>query len=374
MYLAPNSRNKPDSTVREVQSMLNAIRTNYHHSWDYLIVDGIYGKDTAKVIKKFQEYRGIVSIMTSDGVILGDTTIEYIRSEYRTIPVLSICSSNTTLVNKRISEDVNKPKVVFDLITLLSNKGGPIYKKLEEAFPFAFKRLSARSDKPLFVFSKQSANHNGAKYKRFNLPENVSKYLGYIGLAWAWCTIFESVKEYNQKRITNNNTSGDTIKLGAEIFSLCTSSIDTLLSLPATKQLATRIAGRYAAAEIGTAFSVAGASSLSTIGACIGAFLLGCEIGNLIGDIPIGNGKCIQDVIDDYIDQVWENPYKTLGVSSIALAIDGWKKIIDWNVNRISNLKPLTPSEKQKLNQYLLQHKEMEMYAAPPKYVITARK
>lgn len=374
MYLAPNSRNKPDSTVREVQSMLNAIRTNYHHSWDYLTVDGVYGKGTANVIKKFQEYRGIGSIMTSDGVILGDTTIEYIRSEYRTTPVLSSCSSNTTSVNKKRSEDVNKPQVVFDLITLLSNEGGPIYKKLEEAFPLAFKRLSARSDKPLFVFSKQLAYHNGAKYERFNLPENVSKYLGNIGLAWAWCTIVEDVKVYNQKRITNNNTLGDTIKLGANIFSLCTSSIDTLLSLPATKQLATRIAGRYAVAETGAAFSVAGASSLSTIGACIGAFLLGWEIGKLIGDIPIGNGKCIQDVIDDYIDQVWEHPYKTLGVSPIALAIDGWKKIIDWNVNRVSNLKPLTPSEKQKLDLYLLQHREMVMYAAPPKYVISARK
>lgn len=374
MYLIPDSKNKPDPTVREVQSMLNMIRTNYHHSWDYLTVDGIYGKGTASVVKKFQEYRGISETMTSNGVILGDTTIEYIRLEYRTIPVLSNWSPTTTPINNKRSEDVNKPQVAFDLVSLLSNKGGPIYKKLEEAFPLAFKRLSAQSEKPLFVFSKQLAYHNGAKYERFNLPESVSKYLGHIGLAWAWCTIVEDVRVYNQKRIAHNSTHGDTIKLGANIFSLCTSSIDTLLSLPATKQLATRIAGRYAVAETGAAFSVAGASSLSTIGACIGAFLLGWEIGNLIGDIPLGNGKCIQDVIDDYIDQVWEHPYKTLGVSPIALAIDGWKKIIDWNVNRVSNLKPLTPAEKQKLELYLMQHREMAMYAAPPKYVISARK
>lgn len=374
MYLVPDSKNKPDSTVREVQSMLNAIRTNYHHSWDYLTVDGVYGKGTANVIKKFQEYRGIISTMTSDGVILGDTTIEYIRSEYRTIPVLSNRSSTTIPINKKRSEDVNRPQVAFDLITLLSNDGGPIYKHLEEAFPLAFKRLSARSDKPLFVFSKQLAYRNGAKYERFNLPENVSKYLGNIGLAWAWCAIVKEVKEYYKKRKENNSTHGDIIKLGSNIYSLCTSSIDTLLSLPATKRLATRIAGVYTVAETGASFSVTFASSLSTIGACIGAFLLGWEIGKLIGDIPIGNGKCIQDVIYDYIDKVWEHPYKTLGVSPIALAIDGWKKIVDWNVNRVSNLKPLTPSEKQILNQYLMQHKEMVMYAAPPNYVISSRK
>lgn len=374
MYLTPSSQNKPDPTVKEVQNMLNAIRANYHHSWAYLIEDGVYGRDTASAVKKFQEYRGISATMTSEGVMLVDKTIEYIRSEYRTIPVLSNRSSTTTSINKKRSEDVNKSQITFDLISLLSNEGGPIYKKLEEAFPLAFKRLSARSDKPLFVFSKQMAYRNGAKYERFNLPESVSRYLGYIGLAWAWCAIVEDVKGYNQKRLAHNNTHGDTLKLGANIFSLCTSSIDTILSLPATKQLATKMAGRYAVAETGAAFSVAGASSMSTIGACIGAFLLGWEIGKLIGDIPIGDGKCIQDVIDDFIYQAWEHPYKTLGASPIALAIDGWKKIVDWNVNRVSNLKPLTLAEKQKLDQYLMQHREMTMYAAPPKYVMPTKR
>lgn len=374
MYLAPNRQNKPDSTVREVQSMLNAIRTNYHHSWDYLNVDGVYGKDTATVVKRFQEYRGISSAMSSDGAILGDTTIEYIRQEYKTIPTLSSYTLSNNSIKQKRSNDVNKPQVAFDLITLLSNDGGPIYKKLEEAFPLAFKRLSAHSDKPLFVFSKQMAYHNGAKYERFNLPDTVSKYLGHIGLAWSWCTIMEDVQQYNRKRTANNATQGDILKLGANIFTLCTSSIDTILSLPATKQLATKIAGRYAVAETGAAFSAVGATSLSTIGACIGAFLLGWEIGKLIGDIPIGNGKCIQDAIGDYIDYMWDHPYKALGVSPIAMAIDGWKKIIDWNINRVSNLKPLTPAEKQKLDQYLMQHREMVMYAAPPKYVISAKK
>ncbi len=304
MYLAPDSKNKPDSTVREVQSMLNAIRTNYHHSWDYLSVDGIYGKKTATAVKKFQEYRGISSTMTPNGVILGDTTIDYIRQEYRTIPVLSSYSPKNTAVKQKRSDDVNKPQVAFDLITLLSNEGAPIYKELEKAFPLAFKQLSNRSDKPMFVFSKQMAYHNGARYERFNLPAAVSNYLNHIGLAWAWFTIVEDIIKYNKKRRENTATHGDTVKLGANIYSLCTSSVDTILSLPATKQFAARIAGVYSVADTGAAFSAAGATSLSTIGACIGAFLLGWEIGKLIGDIPIGNGKCVQDVIDEYINSL----------------------------------------------------------------------
>ncbi len=374
MYLAPDSKNKPDSKVREVQSMLNAIRINYHHTWKHLSEDGIYGKDTANAVKAFQIYRGISYTMTSSGVILGDTTIEYIRKEYNTIPTLSCWSPAITSIDRKRTDGINKSKVAFDLITLLSNEGGPIYKQLEEAFPLAFKRLSSLSDKPLFVFSKQMAYRSGAKYARFNIPENVSRYLGNIGLAWGWWSIAEDIRKYNQKRIATNVTTGETLKLGADIFSLCTSSVDTLLSLPATKQLAARIAGRYAVAETGAAFSMAGASALSTVGACIGAFLLGWEIGKLIGDIPIGNGLCIQDVIDDYIDKAWEHPYKTLGPNAIAVAIDGWKKIVNWNVNRVSNIKPLTPAEKQKLEQYIRQHREMEIYAAPPKYVITSKK
>lgn len=373
MYLVPDSKNKPDPTVREVQTKLNSIKISFHHSWDYLTIDGIYGKNTASAVRKFQEYRGILSSMTPNGPILGDTTINYIRQEYERIPVITSLKTTSISYTKR-SDSVNKAQTAFEVISLLSNKGAPIYKKLEEAFPIAFKNLSARSDKPLFVFSKQEAYHKGAKYARISVPETVSRYLGTIGMIWSWISIYEDYKNYREN-IKNGGAIAKTLKLGANIFSACTSSIDTVLSFPATKQIAARIATKYAVAETGAAISVAGASTLSTIGSCIGAFLLGWEIGNLIGDIPIGNGRHIQDIIDELIDELWEHPYKTLGPAClpIALAIDGWKKIIDFNVNRVSNLRALTPEEKRKLDQYIMQHREMEMYATPPKYYINAK-
>ncbi len=62
-----------------------------------------------------------------------------------------------------------------------------------------------------------------------------------------------------------------------------------------------------------------------------------------------------------------------LGPTPIAIIIDSWKKIIDAKVNMVSNLKPLTPAEKRKLEEYTMQHREMVMYAAPPKLIIKAR-
>ncbi|MBD5311853.1 MAG: hypothetical protein HDS13_06815 [Bacteroides sp.] len=353
--------------------MLNAIKTNYHHNWEYLSVDGIYGPKSATAVKKFQEYRGISSDMSSKGPVLGDTTIRYIRESYNTVPKISAVPPSP-IINKRRSDEVNKAQTGFDLITLLTNEGAPIYKELEKTFPLAYRRLSKRSNAPYFVFSKQQANHGGARYARFNLPESVSRYLGRISLAWSWITIFNDIKDYKEKCKSNNSTKSELFKIGTNIYVACTYSLDTVLSSPACKQLATKLAGRYAAAQTGTAFSTAGVTALSTIGMCIGAFLLGWEIGKLIGDIPVGEGRSVQDVIDNYIDQMWEHPYKTFGPTPNAIIIDSWKKLIDWNVNRVSNLKPLTPAEKQKLDLYLMQHPEMKIYATPPKYFPSVQK
>lgn len=116
MYLVPNPQNKPDSTVREVQSMLNTIRANYHHSWDYLSVDGIYGKVTANAVKKFQEYRGISSKMTPSGPMLGDTTIAYIRDSYSTVPQLMAASGNLKPYKEPFWNTVNVGDVFRDFI------------------------------------------------------------------------------------------------------------------------------------------------------------------------------------------------------------------------------------------------------------------
>lgn len=365
MYLKPDNNNKPDSLVQEVQSMLNMIRTSYHHNWDYLTPDGRYGELSAIVVRRFQQYKGILSEMTPKGPVLGDTTINFIRQEFNSIPRISSASSDFVQRQYKTerSNRVNKPKVLFDVVSLLSVEGAPIYKKIEAAVPIAFKRLSKQSDSPMFVFSKQQAYHGGAKYARFNMPESISRYLSTVGMIWSWLLIKEEIDEYNKKRKMNNASNADSLKLGANIYTLCTSSMDTVLASPVGRQLAKKLAGRYAVAQTGAVVSmstVTGVAALSAIGQCIGSFLLGWEIGRILGDIPIGDSRHVQDVIDDAINYVWDTPLNPM------------KKIIEWNVNRISNLKPLTIDEQRKLNQYLMQNREMEIYAAPPRFYFRA--
>lgn len=95
MYLEPNQNNRRSSEVAEIQRMLNIIRINFHHNWEYLTEDGIYGKRTANVVRQFQIYKGISSQMTSEGPILGDTTIRYIKDSYQYVPQISSRSPYT---------------------------------------------------------------------------------------------------------------------------------------------------------------------------------------------------------------------------------------------------------------------------------------
>lgn len=87
---SPSSKSKADSTVREIQAMLNRIRTQYHLNWEYLSEDGIYGPKTAQAVKVYQIYRGI----TPASGVLGPTTIDYIADSYKRIPVITAQSSS----------------------------------------------------------------------------------------------------------------------------------------------------------------------------------------------------------------------------------------------------------------------------------------
>jgi len=101
MYLTPDKNNKKDSTVVEVQRMLNVIRTKYNMSWPYLNDDGIYGHNTASVVLEFQKKHGLSSVMSKDGPILGDTTITYIRECFAR-PILHQHKDSTeTQINKK---------------------------------------------------------------------------------------------------------------------------------------------------------------------------------------------------------------------------------------------------------------------------------
>lgn len=68
--------------------MLNAIRINFHHNWEPVAEDGIYGPKSARAIRGFQQYRGISSQSTPNGPVLGDTTIRYLKESYNDVPQL----------------------------------------------------------------------------------------------------------------------------------------------------------------------------------------------------------------------------------------------------------------------------------------------
>lgn len=112
MYLYPSSDNKSNSEVAEVQRMLNSIRVNFHHDWEYLMEDGIYGKRTAHVVRQFQIYRGISSQMTVDGPILGNTTVQYIREAYQNVPRIASAAYSTPY---KVSQKVNPLQVLEEI-------------------------------------------------------------------------------------------------------------------------------------------------------------------------------------------------------------------------------------------------------------------
>lgn len=360
-----NCNKTPDPVVKEYQHKLNYIRMKYSQPWEYLVEDGYYGPRTAAVVKQFQINRNI----TPASGILGPTTRQYIdqvEKEFYRIQTRGDVLTQGPVNKKKVGSKVNKVEISRDITVMVMQDGFVGYKKLDELFPLAFKKISKRSEGPQFVFSKNDAYHNtwGAKYKRFNLPDTVSNYLGAVAVMWQWLTVSQKVEEYNNTVSENGFSLARFSKFGGEIFSMCTGTLDTIAAfLP-------KLMGKigYRAAATGAGATLGAGAALSTIGQCIGAFLLGWEVGKLIGEFPVGNGRCVQDIIDERINEAWNHPYRTLGLTNpgLALAIDGVKRLIDFNVNRVSNLRPLSPAEKLKLEEYLRQHPEARTFASPP--------
>jgi len=201
MYLEPNSNNKRHSEVAEVQRMLNSIRVNFHHSWDYLSEDGIYGKQTANVVRQFQIYKGISSQMTKDGPVLGDTTILYIKEMYQHVPQICSISPYTKIYNahqkispidiaKNITDGVisciqtfdeflkreisytnslraSNPNAMQQRFYSFATKMDPTMQKLK-------KHLSAYFDKDDFL--NKSYHNKNAKKNRQNLVKELKKF------------------------------------------------------------------------------------------------------------------------------------------------------------------------------------------------------
>lgn len=363
----------PDSYVRDIQEKLNSIKFRYHGNWDYLTIDGIYGPQTANAVKSFQ----ILKNITPASGELGPTTSKYINEVYNNVPKItnahSILSNSTHDTKANAKTVIDNAGNAASLGALLMDGSLPWVKHLIESFPQVFYRVKDNPKAPLFVFSKNDAYHRWGKiYNRIdirNIGETVPDYLSKVAYICQILTIKYKIDDYKSKEFDWNRF----LKFGGEITTFVTGSADILVKqIPRLSKLG------YVAADTGAAVTLGTGATLSVIGQAIGAFLLGWEIGTLIGKIPCGNGKNVQYYIDQYIDLMWEHPYKTIGLVPggivLATGIDTWKKAIDWNINRVSNLRPLTEAEKRKLEQYQLQHREMYIQTAPPKcYIISTR-
>lgn len=381
-YYRPSRYSKSDPYIRDIQLKLNAIKAQYHGNWDYLITDGIYGPKSGEAVKAFQIYKNI----TPASGELGPTTSKYINQVYNSLPTIS--NASPTLRAAPIKKKLNSGDIVgnignaADLGTLLMDGSLPWIKQFVKSFPMVFYKIKDNPKAPLVVFSKNDAYHRfGQIYKRVdirNIGENVPDYLSKIGYICQLLMLKSKIEEYKKNIYRNNNFDWALFtKTFAEMGVLITGSADLIAKEwpkfvrkypylekmidpknPLFKKLFT-----YSAAEGGAAFSLGAGATLSTIGQCIGAFLLGWEIGTLIGKIPCGNGKNVQYYIDRIIETVWDNPYKTIGWippsgPAIATGIAAWKKAIEWNVNSVKLIKPLTEEEKRKLEQFKLQHPE----------------
>lgn len=196
MYLSPNSKNKPDSAVREVQLMLNMIREHNHHNWNFLVADGIYGRNSASAVHQFQIYRGISSENTQDGPVLGDTTVTYIRDEYyatswqktgQTVSKPSINSQLSSSIRPLADGIVDTISTFNDFVT----KELTYVKGLRKSNPNALKqryysfvtRLDPRMKRlkeylnAAFSDGKDSIRHNrNAGYNRRTLAKDLKRY------------------------------------------------------------------------------------------------------------------------------------------------------------------------------------------------------
>lgn len=363
---------KFDPNVRLIQLRLNSIREKYHHSWEKLEPDGLYGPKTKTVVQKFQqEYK-----ITPASGVLGPTTASYIV-KYDQAPILSIASSPIGNIPSNSRRPTLKGIVegggdAADLGSLLLNSGLPWYKIwtkfVIDAFPEVYYKNNINKHGPLFVYTKNDAYHKfGSYYNRIdirNIGQNVPEFLSKAAYICQLLMIWNKIEEYRRRDFSWQRF----LSFFAEITVFFTSSADFVVTLfPNIAEMA----GGYSVAGGATAVSAIGTSgiTLSAIGQMIGAFLLGLAIGKVIGNIPCGNGKIVQNYIDEFIYEIWDHPYKTIGLCPggliVASAIAAWKNAIEINVNRVSTLKPLTEVEKRKLAQYQLQHKEMYIVANP---------
>lgn len=352
--------------ISTVQKALNNIRPHVSRrssfNWTHLVVDGLFGEKTRDAIAAFQE---IYKLFPLEFGVLGDTTYNKIIVKEREI--------KTILANKRgvmmttSTSDVslpnnNRPSLRDGLETignatnwsnLILESNAVWINKLIDSLPKVYLNVKRYNKRPAFLFNRKNDYYHSNIYRRVNVGVTLSHYLSVIGFVCDVMTIGPKIVEYRNKSMTHSEAEmfPDRVKLGGEILSLILSTPDFIVRL---KNL-----------QGGTRLLITGAGNantgivaiLSRFSAYIGAFLLGWTIGELIGKIPCGDGHNVQYYIDRRIDEIWEHPFRTIGLMPnglwLAGIIAGWKEFIDWQINSVSCLKPLSEREKRELEQYI---------------------
>lgn len=92
MDIKYSNYNRPNDKVRQLQFQLNSINDAHGLHWEHLKDDGIYGKRTAGIIKKFVNWNRQMSLAT-DGMglpILTDALFTEVQKAYNNRPVASM--------------------------------------------------------------------------------------------------------------------------------------------------------------------------------------------------------------------------------------------------------------------------------------------
>ena len=225
-----------------------------------------------------------------------------------------------------------------------------------DSIPRAWQNMNTYSNRPGFIF-RHPHGVDANVYKRINMGETISHYLSVFGYLLQVITVGDLIEEFRRKWGTGcyDTRTHAVVEEGGGILQL-------ILGAPEAMSRFRTLALSRRFLITGAGCSQAGwVAALSRANCYVGAFLLGWGLGRFIGDIKLPNGKTIQYYIDQVINDIWEHPYEKLSFCgpvgiSMATGIAAWKKCIELWVNRVKTLKPLTPEQQKKLNEYIETH------------------
>ena len=317
----------------EIQRKLNQVRSDYHHnsdSWPHLAEDGLYGPQTAKAVEAFKV---TYNLGKSDRIV---EVLDKKLNE-RWIQTGKGWLNNMETHTGNISFFLNDDFVWMK--SLLQKYDDVIAKKIEAG------------EKKFWKFDIEKAR---------NYPSHLP-YIGIISWICQLFTTFEFVTHLKEKRRRGELTSAEYWAVGIESFTLTAGGADVFLTL---KNKHPWVESRYAnfvkmfLTTKNSELLLTFLKRLSVAGQCIGAYMIGCAVVEVIGSIPVPfcPGVTVQDRIDDLIDFCWRHPEVLIPISPLtAIRLIVWKKCIDWRVNMIPTLKPLSEADRIKYEKYLIE-------------------